>query len=156
MNIDWEGIVVAFESRSQLITHFFDRESGEVIQVVREREPQKHDELAASPRYAALPKDHGERGMGEMELFLGEIENERLRETLRATLSGPDPGLSFREALRLDGREEAKFFQFKQRRARERAEAWLASTGIPFESKPEPAKASREFPAGAPGGPRRI
>ncbi len=156
MNIDWEGIVVAFESRSQLITHFFDRESGEVVQVVRERDPHRHDELSASPRFLALPKDHGERGMGEMELFLTETENERLREKLRTALSEPDPALSFREALRADGREEARFFQFKQRRARERAEGWLASMGIPFDSKPDPIRAAREFPSGAPGGPRKA
>ena len=156
MNIDWEGIVVAFESRSQLITHFFDRESGEVVQVVKERDPLRHDDLTASARYVALPKDRGERGKGEMELFLGEVENGRLVEKLRGTFSGPDPELAYREALRTDGREEAKFFQFKQRRARERAEAWLTSMGIPFEQRPEPAKAQREFPAGAPGGPRKL
>lgn len=155
MNIDWEGIVVAFESRSQLITHFFDRESGEVIQVVRDRDPKKHDELAASPRFAALPKDHGERGMGEMELFIVEQEDERLRGSLRSALSAPDPALAFREALRAAPREEAKFFQFKQRRARERAEEWLRSMGIAFATRPEPAKAQREFPGGAPGGPHR-
>ena len=155
MNIDWEGIVVAFESRSQLITHFFDRETGEVVQVVRERDPQKHDELTASARFVALPKDHGERGLGEMELFLAEVENDRLREKLRATLSEADPSLPYRDALRADGREEAKYFQFKQRRARERAEAWLASMGIPFEKRREPARAQRDFPGGAPGGPKR-
>jgi Uncharacterised protein family (UPF0158) len=154
MNIDWEGIVVAFESRSQLITHFFDRETGEVVQVVKDRDPHQHDELTASSRFIALPKDHGERGMGEMELFLGEVENDRLREKLQSTLAEPDPSLPYRDALRADGREEAKFFQFKQRRARERAETWLASMGISFEKKPEPSKAQREFPGGAPGGPK--
>ena len=28
MRIDWEGLIVGFESRSQKITHFFDRETG--------------------------------------------------------------------------------------------------------------------------------
>jgi hypothetical protein len=155
MNIDWEGIVVAFESRSQLITHFFDRETGEVVQVVKERDPQKHEELTTAPRFIALPKDGGERGMGEMELFLAEVENAKLREKLRSTLKDPDPSVPYRDALRTDAREEAKFFQFKQRHARERAEAWLVSMGIPFEKLPEPAKAQREFSGGAPGGPAR-
>jgi len=155
MNIDWEGIVVAFESRSQQITHFFDRETGEVVQVVRDREPQKHAELTASPRFAALPKDHGERGFGEMELFLDEVEKDSVRAKLRSALSTPDPALAYREALLSDAREESRFFQFKQRRARERAEEWLAAEGIPFEKRPEPARATREFPGGAPGGPRK-
>ena len=153
--IDWEGIVVAFESRSQQITHFFDRETGEVVQVVAERDPRRHEELTASPRYLALPKDHGERGRGEMELFLLEAEGERLRAALRKALDAPDPALAYREALRTDPREESRFFQFKQRRARERAEQWLVSMGIPFEKKPLSARAEREFPGGAPGGPRK-
>ena len=155
MNIDWEGIVVAFESRSQLITHFFDRETGEVVQVVRDRDPGKHAELTASPRFVALPKDHGERGAGEMELFLGEVEKDALRTKLRAALSAPDPALAYRDALLSDAREESRFFQFKQRRARERAEEWLAAEGIAFEKRSEPARAAREFPGGAPGGPRK-
>ena len=149
MNIDWEGLVVAFESRSQQITHFFDRESGEVVQVVKEREPKKHEELTASARFVAVPKDHGERGVGEIELFLAEVENGTLREKLGASLSADQPELSFREALISDAREEARFFQFKQRRARERAEDWLSSMGVAFEKRKEPARASREFPGGS-------
>ncbi len=155
MNIDWEGIVVAFESRSQQITHFFDRETGEVVQVVRDRDPEKHDRLTADSRFLALPKDHGERGLGEMELFLDEVEKESVRAKLRSALSAPDPALAYREALLSDAREESRFFQFKQRRARERAEQWLASMKIPFEKPPAPSKAEREFPGGAPGGLRK-
>lgn len=154
MNVDWDGLVVAFESRSLLITHFFDRETGDVSQCVRDREPRRHEELTASPRFLALPKDQGERGLGEMELFLAEVESPRLADRLRAALASPDPALSFREALQTDAREEAKFFQFKHRRAVARAEAWLRSMSIPFEKKPEPVRASREFPEGAPGGPK--
>ena len=29
VDIDWEGLVVGFESRSRQITHFFDRQTGE-------------------------------------------------------------------------------------------------------------------------------
>jgi hypothetical protein len=149
MNIDWEGLVVAFESRSQLITHFFDRQTGEVVQVVRERDPKRHEELTASAQFIAVPKDHGERGIGEIELFLPAVENEKLREKLGASLSAEQPELSFREALISDAREEARFFQFKQRRARERAEEWLSSTGVAFEKRAEPIRAAREFPGGA-------
>jgi hypothetical protein len=154
VNVDWDGLVVAFENRSQKITHFFDRDTGEVAQCVAEREPKRHAELSASRRYIALPKDRGERGRGEMELFLAEVGREKLREKLRAAMSEADPALAYREVLLSDPREEARFFQFKQRRARERAETWLASMGIPFERPPEPVKAPREFPGGAPGGPK--
>jgi hypothetical protein len=153
LNLDWEGLVVGFESRSHQITHFLDRETGDVIQVVEARDPGRHAELARSPRYAALPKDAGERGVGEMRLYLEEVEDEAARADLRRALAREDPADSYREALLAHPLEEGKFFQFKQRRARERAEEWLASLGIPFEKKAPVVKASRDFPGAHP--PRR-
>ena len=152
MTLDWEGLIVGFESRSQQITHFLDRETGDVVQVVETRDPARHAELAASPRYLALPRDRGERGVGEMELFRAEVEEESLRREMTQALAGADPAAAYRELLMRHPREEARFFQFKQRRARERAEAWLASVGIPFEKKPPVVKAAREYPGGHPPG----
>jgi len=149
MTLDWEGLVVGFESRSQQITHFLDRETGDVVQVVEAREQARHAELSSSPRYFALPRDRGERGVGEMELFLGEVEDEKTREALRRALSAADPADAYRAALLAHPREEGLFFQFKQRRARERAEEWLAAMGIPFEKKAPVVRAPREFPGGA-------
>jgi hypothetical protein len=154
VNLDWDGLIVAFESRSAQITHFFDRETGDVVQCVKERDPKRHEELSSSKRYIALPKDKGERSIGDMEMFLGVVDEEKLRGKLAAALSAEDPPLAFREALESDPREEARFFQFKHRRARERAQEWLASMDIPFTKPPEPVKAPRDFPGGAPGGPK--
>jgi len=153
MTLDWEGLVVGFESRSHQITHFLDRESGDVIQVVEARDRARHAELSGSPRYAALPKDQGERGMGEMELFVSEVDDESARADLRRALCAVDAAAAYRDALLAHPQEEGKFFQFKQRRARERAEEWLASLGIPFEKKPPVVRAARDFPGAAP--PRR-
>ncbi|HET9793155.1 MAG TPA: UPF0158 family protein [Thermoanaerobaculia bacterium] len=148
MTLDWEGLVVGFESRSAQITHFLDRETGDVVQVVEARDPARHAELSSSPRYLALPRDRGERGVGEMELFLEEIEDEKAREELRRALSAVRPADAYRSALLGYPREEARFFQFKQRRARERAEEWLAAMGIPFEKKAPVVRAARDFPGG--------
>lgn len=145
MNLDWEGLIVGFESRSVLITHFLDRETGDVVQCVAEREPERHRDLTASPRFLALPRDHGERGIGEMRLFLAELENAALRARLESALSAPEPATAYREILREDSREETRYFQFKHRRARERAQEWLASVGIPLPRSEEPVKAPRDF-----------
>ena len=64
--IDWEGLIVGFESRSQKITHFFDRETGDVEQVL-EREAARHAEMSFNPRFIALPRDQGERTVGDLE-----------------------------------------------------------------------------------------
>jgi hypothetical protein len=150
MTIDWDGLVVGFESRSRQITHFFDRETGDVVPVVETRDPARHAELSKSTRYLALPRDRGERGVGEMELFLAEVEDEETREELRRALGADDPALSYREALLRHPKDEARFFQFKERRARERAEEWLTAMGIAFEKRAPVVRAAREFPGGHP------
>ena len=154
MTIDWEGLVVAFENRSQQITHFFDRRSGEVAQCVAGREPQRHAELVESKFHLALPKDHGERGRGEMEAFLAEIEEDRTKAELRQALESEDPAESLREALQKHAREEALFFQFKYRRARERAEMWLAENGIAFRAGRRAAAGGTRISGGRPGRPQ--
>lgn len=129
---DWEGLVVAFESRSRQITHFFDRETGDVVQVL-ERDAARHAAMAADPRYAALPRDSGERSHGDLEDFVATCEEAGCRRDLSAALVEADPVAAYRSALIRHPKEEARFFQFKQRRARERAEEWLTAQGIPFE-----------------------
>jgi hypothetical protein len=133
LEVDWEGLVVAFESRSRQITHFFDRQSGEVIQVL-ERDAERHSAMSADPRYAAVPRDQGERSRGDLEQFAALCEEPSSRRDLEAALSSPDSVTAYRAALLRHPKEEARFFQFKERRARERAQDWLEEMGIPFES----------------------
>lgn len=130
LDIDWEGLVVAFESRSHRITHFFDRQTGDVVQVLEERDPTRHAELSADARYAALPRDSGERSRGDLEQFAAHCEDDSCRRELTAALTAADPIPAFRDALRRHPKEEAHFFQFKERRARERAIEWLTAQGV--------------------------
>ena len=132
LDVDWEGLVVGFESRSSQITHFFDRQTGEVVQVL-ERDREKHAALTADTRYLALPRDRGERSRGDLEEFAALCEDAAARRDLEAALSSPDFASTYRAALLRHPKEESRFFQFKQRRARERAEEWLAGIGIDFE-----------------------
>ena len=127
--IDWEGLTVAFENRSHLITHFFDRQTGDVIQVL-DRDAERHAALSADPRYTALPRDAGERSLGDLEDFAAHCENAPCGADLASALSAPDPVHGFREVLRKHPKEEAHFFQFKERRARDRAVEWLKKNGI--------------------------
>jgi hypothetical protein len=129
LEIDWEGLVVAFESRSHKITHFFDRQTGDVVQVL-ERDAERHAALAGDPRYAALPKDGGERSRGDLEDFASHCEDQACRGDLAAALAAADAAAAFRSALLKHPKEESHFFQFKERRARERAVQWLKGQGI--------------------------
>jgi hypothetical protein len=129
LDIDWEGLAVAFENRSQKITHFFDRQTGDVVQVLA-TDAARHAALSADPRYAALPKDQGERSRGDLDAFAAHCEDAECRRDLRKALESPDPPSAFRDALRRHPKEEAHFFQFKEKRARDRAVEWIKENGI--------------------------
>lgn len=132
VRIDWEGLIVGFESRSQQITHFFDRETGDVEQALV-RDTVRHREFADNPRFIALPRDAGERTRGDLEAFLPLCEDERCRGALARALVVPDAAGEYRQALLRFPKEEARFFQFKEHQALARAEEWLSAQGIPFQ-----------------------
>jgi hypothetical protein len=127
--IDWEGLVVAFENRSQKITHFFDRQTGDVVQVL-DRDADRHAALAGDARYAALPRDAGERSRGDLEDFAAHCDDASCRRDLEAALATADVPSAYRAALLRHAKEEAHFFQYKEKRARERAAEWLEREGI--------------------------
>ncbi|HSS44461.1 MAG TPA: UPF0158 family protein [Thermoanaerobaculia bacterium] len=135
MKIDWEGLIVGFESRSHQITHFFDRETGDVEQVL-ERDAARHAAMVSDARYVALPRDQGERTVGDLEEFLQRCEDEACRRALAEALAGAGSVKRYRDTLIQFPREEARFFQFKEHRALERAQQWLALQGIAF-AKPK-------------------
>lgn len=131
VQIDWEGLIVGFESRSHQITHFFDRETGDVEQVL-ERDAERHAALSGDPRFLALPRDGGERSLGDLEEFLAECEDAACRQKLAAALAAPGSVGLYRETLLRYPKEEARFFHFKEKQALRRAQEWLASREIPF------------------------
>jgi hypothetical protein len=135
MNIDWEGLIVGFESRSHRITHFFDRRTGDVEQVL-ERDAERHQEMSRDPRYLAIPRDEGERSRGDLEDFLRHCEDAECRKALEAALASSEPAARYREVLLGHPKEEARFFQFKEHQALERAQQWLSAMGIAF-AKPQ-------------------
>jgi hypothetical protein len=135
MKIDWEGLIVGFESRSQQITHFFDRATGDVEQVLV-RDAERHAQMSADPRYLALPRDSGERTLGDLEEFLPLCEDEACGRQLEAALAGAASAAAYREALLKFPKEEERFFRFKEHQALRRAQEWLTAQGISFE-KPE-------------------
>ena len=132
VTIDWEGLIVGFESRSLQITHFFDRQSGDVEQVL-ERDAERHAAMSRDPRYVALPRDEGERSRGDLEDFLAHCQDPECRRALEAALRSPESAAPYREALLRYPTEEARFFQFKEHQALDRAQRWLASIGVAFQ-----------------------
>jgi hypothetical protein len=129
MRIDWAGLIVGFESRSHQITHFFDRETGDVEQVLV-RDAARHAAMSSDARYVPLPRDEGERTRGDLESFLGECEDETCRMLLARALESADFAGEYRRVLLDYPREESRFFQFKEHEALRRAQEWLRALGI--------------------------
>ncbi|MEP6992913.1 MAG: UPF0158 family protein [Acidobacteriota bacterium] len=127
--IDWEGLIVGFESRSHQITHFFDRQTGDVVQVLV-KDAARHAELSGDARYAPLPRDQGERTRGDCSDFAAHCLDANCRKDLLAALEKDDAAGEFRQTLLRHPKEEAHFFQFKERRAKERAVEWLKNERI--------------------------
>jgi len=134
--IDWEGLIVAFESRSHQITHFFDRETGDVEQVL-ERDAARHAAMSSDPRFVALPRDGGERSLGDLEQFLAHCDEPDCRRDLASALAGKHAAVEFRQVLLKYPKQEAHFFQFKERRALERAREFLAGLGYAIQRPPD-------------------
>jgi len=129
-------LIVGFESRSHQITHFFDSETGDVEQVL-EREVGRHAEMTGSPRYIALPRDGGERSLGDLRDFLSHCQDAECRRRLQVCLetdAADAAAAAYREILLSYPKEEAHFFQFKERQALTRAREWLAAQGISVRS----------------------
>ena len=98
--IDWEGLTVAFENRSQKITHFFDRESGDVVQVLV-RDAARHAELSGNRQLPLASRSRGEDGALNGRGYLGSPEALALRPCLG------EPGT---DALLNDGPLERAYF----------------------------------------------
>ena len=95
IRIDWEGLIVGFESRSQQITHFFDRETGDVEQALV-RDTERHGRFEGNPRWVPLPRDAGERTRGDLEAFLPVCEDAACRAALAEALASGEPSARFR------------------------------------------------------------
>src|SRR5437016_12704570 len=111
LRVDWEGLIVGFESRSKQITHFFDRETGDVEQVL-EKDADRHAAMSRDARYLALPRDEGERSRGDLEEFLGHCEDAECRRALEAALAAADCAPRYRETPRKYPKEEARVCPF--------------------------------------------
>ena len=116
LKIDWEGLIVGFESRSHQITHFFDRETGDVVQVLeRDAGAARGDE----PRTRVTPRCRATRASarrGDLEDFLARCEDAGVPAGPRSRArDSPTSRPRYREALLRHPKEEARFFQFKER-----------------------------------------
>lgn len=119
--IDLEGLQVAYLDDSGQFDHFYDRESGDVI-----------DRVLGSPEaidsgWIPIPRRSAESDAADRTAFAHSIEKTASRERLLAAASDAK---AFRAALGEDRTLERRWYNFKNDRASEAIAQWLHEQGL--------------------------
>ncbi|MEO8053745.1 MAG: UPF0158 family protein [Acidobacteriota bacterium] len=130
MDIDWEGLTVAFAARSTLMNHFLDRASGDVHAHLNGsaelREALLHER---SGRYLRIPKSTPDVDTARCRAFAPSMKSAAVREKALEALDTGGPS-AFRDALIASPEDEGAWFVFRDRRVREELRAWLLAQGV--------------------------
>ncbi|MGZ6970303.1 MAG: UPF0158 family protein [Thermoanaerobaculia bacterium] len=134
MDLDWEGLTVAFGARSMLMNHFLDRATGEVHAHLNGspdlREALLHER---SGRYLRIPKSTSDVDTARCRDFAPRMESAAARAKALSALASGGPG-AFRDALLSSPNDENAWFVFRDRRVREELKVWLAAQGVRFDA----------------------
>ena len=130
MDLDWEGLTVAFAARSKLMNHFLDRETGEVVAHLNGA-PELRGALALERegRYVRIPKSTPDVDTERARAFAAKMESAAVRAAALAALEEGGPN-AFREALIASPNDEKAWFVFRDRRVREELKVWLRAQGF--------------------------
>ena len=133
MDIDWEGLTVAFAARSKLMNHFLDRASGEVHAHLN-GSPELREALLheRSGSYLRIPKSTPDVDTARCRAFAPKMEDATAREKALAALESGGPG-AFRDVLFAFPNDEKAWFVFRDRRVREELLVWLTAQGVRVE-----------------------
>jgi hypothetical protein len=130
MELDWEGLGVAFAARSKQMNHFVDRETGEVVAHLNgSPELRPALELERAGRYLRIPKSTPDVDGARARAFAPTMESAAVRAAALAALEKGGPN-AFREALIASPNDEKAWFVFRDRRVREELKEWLRANGF--------------------------
>jgi hypothetical protein len=130
VDVDWEGLTVAFAARSKLMNHFLDLSSGEVHAHLN-GSPELREALLheRSGRYLRIPKSTPDVDAARCRAFAPGMKSAGVREEALQALDADGPN-AFRETLIASPEDEAAWFVFRDRRVREELRAWLTAQGV--------------------------
>ena len=136
MELDWEGLSVAFAARSMLMNHFLDRASGEVHAHLN-GSPELREALLheRSGRFLRIPKSTADVDTTRCRAFAPKMESAAAREKALLALESGGPG-AFRDVLLAFPNDEEAWFIFRARRVREELRGWLAAQGVSMDEAP--------------------
>ena len=118
VDIDREGLQVAYLDDSGQIEYYLDVRTGEVVEV---RGKERPNDLS---RFRRVPQ----RGpdIDDRRAFVGTLEESRVKEFLKANVATGD----FRKILATDRNIERAWYNFRNARATSAIASWLQSLGL--------------------------
>lgn len=134
MELDWEGLSVAFAARSKLMNHFLDRATGDVhAHLNGAPELREALDFERAGRFLRIPKSTPDVDARRCREFAPRMENAAVRQ--KALLALEEGGVNaFREALLASPNDEGGWFIFRDRCVRAELKDWLIANGIAIES----------------------
>lgn len=133
MELDWEGLNVAFAARSRQMNHFLDLVTGEVVAHLNGApELRAALELEREGRYLRIPKSTPDVDARRCRDFAPRMESATVRAKALAALEADGPN-GFRSALLESPNDEHAWFVFRDRACREELRGWLVEKGVPVE-----------------------
>jgi hypothetical protein len=129
-------LLMALNDNDPEVTHYLDRETGDVIPIFGDMfgpdDPEYIDEedLMENPRYAVVEPVPSHDAFRWMEQFASTIEDDTLRVELYEALERRRPFRGFKDVLLSYPTERKAWFAYHENRLVEEAHAWLRSEGI--------------------------
>jgi hypothetical protein len=113
-----DGLTVAYLDDSGQFQHYFDIETGDVIET--------RDTLSAD-RYRAIPARTAHSEVEDRRVFVASLDPSEARNRLAASIGMAE---AFRKALAGDRTLERAWYNFKNDRAIAVVDAWLRENGL--------------------------
>ncbi len=125
MAIDIDGLAVAFLDDSGQIEHWFDTETGDLVEFLN-AEADAYGEVC-EPRFRRIPTRTPESESEDRRAFIQTLKSPREREELARAVGVPE---AYRRVLHANRLLERAWFNFKNDRAIAAIEAWLREEGL--------------------------
>ena len=114
-SIDIDGLTVAYLDDSGHFAHYFDVDTGDIVDV-------PIAETREAPRYRRIPQRTAQSEAADRRAFVDGLQPSRGRDELARAIGVPE---AFRKALASDRALERAWYNFKNDRAIAAIEEWL-------------------------------
>lgn len=123
LDIDREGLQVAYLDDSGVIAYFFDVQTGDVVEIRGETRP----DVSGNPaRYTRVPQRGADADADDRKAFVETLEPSPISESLRSNINTSD----FRKILAGDRGVERAWYNLRNQRATSAIESWIRSLGL--------------------------